>query len=77
MTYPRNMARRIAVFGIPALAVVVLVFLLNKLEASPGLAVAAYALVAVATGAIIGYFADRLLEPKLPRNCRPPISGPN
>lgn len=61
MIYPRNMVLRLAVFGIPALAVVGLVLLLNRLEVSPGLALAAYAVVAVSTGAIIGYFADHLL----------------
>jgi multisubunit Na+/H+ antiporter MnhB subunit len=61
MTYARSMILRISVFGIPAIAVVGLVLLLNSLEASPGLALAAYALIAVSTGATIGYFADRLL----------------
>jgi multisubunit Na+/H+ antiporter MnhB subunit len=71
MIYARSMVLRIAVFGVPAIAVVGLVLLLNGLEASPGLALAAYALVAVSTGAVIGYFADRLLEPKR----RSPVSG--
>jgi ABC-type proline/glycine betaine transport system permease subunit len=78
MTYARNMVLRIAVFGIPALAVIGLVLLLNGLEASPGLAVAAYAVLAVCTGATIGYFADRLLEqpPKPDTGSRSP-SGHN
>jgi hypothetical protein len=62
MIYARSMALRIAVLGVPALAVVGLVLLLNRFEASPGLAVAAYAAIAVPTGVTIGYFADRLLE---------------
>lgn len=61
MTYPRNMVRIVA-FAIPALAIAGLVFLLNSLEASPGVAVGAYALIAVSSGVTIGYFADRLLE---------------
>jgi len=75
MIYARSMVLRIAVFGIPAIAVVGLVLLLNGIEASPGLALAAYALVAVSTGAALGCFADRLLGPKLPRNHRSPVSG--
>jgi hypothetical protein len=63
MIYARNMVLRIAVFGIPAIAVVGLVLLLNSLEASPGLALAAYAVIAVSAGAALGYFADQLLEP--------------
>jgi hypothetical protein len=62
MIYARNMVLRIAVFGIPAIAVVGLVLLLNSLEASPGLALAAYAVIAVSAGAALGYFADQLLE---------------
>lgn len=63
MTYDRNMVFRITVFGVPVVAVAGLVLLLNSLGASPGIAVAAYAVVAVSTGATIGYFADRLLGP--------------
>jgi len=61
MIYARSMALRIAVFGFPVLVVVGLVLLLNSLEASPGVAVAAYAIVAGSSGVTIGYFADRLL----------------
>lgn len=61
MIYARNMVLRITVFGIPAIAVVGLVLLMNSLEASPALALAAYAFIAVSTGATIGYFGDRLL----------------
>jgi hypothetical protein len=64
MIYARNMIFRIALFTIPALAVVGLTLLLNGLGASPGLAVAVYAVIAVSTGATIGYFVDRL--PELP-----------
>lgn len=60
MNYIRNMALLIALFAIPAVAVVGLVFLLSSTNASAGIAVAAYTLLAVATGASIGYFADRL-----------------
>jgi multisubunit Na+/H+ antiporter MnhB subunit len=60
MTYSRDMAIRIALFGIPAVAVVGLIFLMNGLKASPGIAFAAFTVVAVATGAAIGCFADRL-----------------
>jgi hypothetical protein len=60
MTYSRNMAIRIALFGVPAVAVVGLVFLVNALNASAGIAFVAFTAVAVTTGAAIGYFADRL-----------------
>lgn len=58
------MAIRIALFVVPAIAVAGLVLLLNGLDASAGIAVAAFGLVAVATGTALGYFADRL--PELP-----------
>jgi hypothetical protein len=60
MTYSRSMVIRIALFGIPPVAVVGLVFLLNSLNASAGIAFAAFTAVAVATGVAIGRFADRL-----------------
>jgi len=41
------------------------VLLLNKLDASAGIAVAAFGLVAVMSGGTLGYFADRL--PEIPR----------
>jgi len=63
------MAIRIALLAVPAVAVAGLVLLLNGLDASPGIAVAAFGLVAVATGTAIGYFADRL--PELPQARRP------
>lgn len=56
------MAIRVALFAIPAVAVAGLVLLLNSLDASAGIAVAAFGLVAVATGTALGYFADRLHE---------------
>jgi hypothetical protein len=59
------MAIRVALFAIPAVVVAGLVLLLNGLDASAGIAVAAFGLVAVATGAALGYFADRL--PELPQ----------
>lgn len=59
------MAIRVALIGIPAATIAGLVGLLNSLDASPGIAVAALALVAALSGAAFGYFADRL--PELPR----------
>lgn len=60
MTYSRNMAIRIALFGIPPAAAVGLVFLLNALNANAEITVAAFTVVAAAIGAAIGYFADRI-----------------
>jgi hypothetical protein len=54
------MAVRVALFTVPALAVAGLVLLLNSLNASAGIAVAAFGVFAVATGATLGYFADCL-----------------
>lgn len=62
MIYTLAMAIRIALFAIPAIAVAGLVFLLNGLDASAGISVAAFGLIAVATGTALGYFADRLPE---------------
>lgn len=59
------MAIRIALFAVPAAAVAGIVLLLNGLDANTGIAVAAFGLVAVLSGAAIGYFADRL--PELPQ----------
>lgn len=74
MIYTGLMVLRIALAGLPLAAVVVLVLLLNSLDASAGIAVAALGLVAVASGAALGYFADRLPEfPKARR--RPDGSG--
>jgi len=63
------MAIRIALFAVPAITVAGLVLLLNGLDASAGIAVAAFGVVAVATGTALGYFADRL--PELPQARRP------
>jgi hypothetical protein len=63
------MALRIALFTIPFAVVAGLVLLLNELHANPGVAVASFGLVAVVTGATLGYFADRL--PDLRRVHRP------
>lgn len=63
------MAIRIALFAVPPIMVVGLVLLLNGLGASAGIAVAAFGLVAVATGTALGYFADCL--PELPQARRP------
>ena len=59
------MAIRIALFAIPTAAVAGLVLLLNGLDADAGIAVAALGVVAVLSGAALGYFADRL--PDFPR----------
>ena len=69
MIYTPTMAIRIALFAVPAVAVAGLVLLLNGLDASAGVAVAAFGVVAVATGSALGYFADRLSE--LPQARRP------
>jgi hypothetical protein len=60
MTYSRNMGIRIALFAVPAVAAVGVVLLLNTLDATAGIAVAAYTLAAVVIGAVIGRNADRL-----------------
>jgi hypothetical protein len=59
------MAIRVALIAIPTATIVGLVVLLNSLDASPGIAVAALMVVAALSGATFGYFADRL--PELPR----------
>jgi hypothetical protein len=59
------MAIRIALFAVPTAAAAGLVVLLNGLDAGAGITVASLGLVAVAGGAALGYFADRL--PELPR----------
>jgi hypothetical protein len=64
------MALRIALVGLPLAAVVALVLLLNSFDASAGVAVAALGLIAVLSGAALGYFANRL--PELPRARRRP-----
>lgn len=60
MNYSRNMALYIALFGIPAVAVVGLVFLLDSTNASAGITVAAFTVVSATIGAAIGRFSDRL-----------------
>ena len=62
--YALAVAIRIALFAVPAVAVAGLVLLLNSVDAGVGIAVAAFGVIAVATGATLGYFADRL--PDLP-----------
>lgn len=69
MIYTAPMAIRIALVALPVGAVVGLVLLLNELNAGAGVAIAALGLLAVAGGATLGYFADRL--PELPRIRRP------
>jgi hypothetical protein len=68
--YTQDMALRIALFTIPFVVVAGLVLLLNELHASPGIAVASFGLVAVATGATLGYFADRLPDLRRARRSR-------
>ena len=60
MIYTRDMAFRIALFALPIIAVSGLVLLLNVADASAGIAMAAFGLIAVVTGVALGYFADRL-----------------
>lgn len=71
MIYTRDMAMRLAFLVVPAVAVVGLVLLLNGLNAGAGIAVAAYGVVAVSIGAVLGYFADRLPEPRSERKAHP------
>lgn len=67
MIYTRDMVVRIALFAIPLLLLAGLVLLLNALDAAPGIAIASFSLLAVSTGAAIGYFADRLSGPQRAR----------
>ena len=60
MTYSRSMLIRVILLALPMAAVSGLVLLMNNLHASAGIAFAAYAVLAVATGAAIGCFLDRL-----------------
>lgn len=61
------MAIRIALFAVPTAIVAGLVLLLNQLDASPDIAVVAFGLVAVTSGAALGYFAHQLPELALRR----------
>jgi hypothetical protein len=54
------MAIRVALFALPTALVVGIVLLLNGVDAGAGIAAAVLGLVAVAGGAALGYFADRL-----------------
>jgi len=60
MIYSRTMAIRIALFAVPSVAAVGLVLLLNGVNASAEITVAAFTVVSAAIGAAIGRFADRL-----------------
>ncbi len=51
---------RIALFAVPVAVVIGLVLFLNGINASAGIAMAAFGLVAVITGTALGFFADRL-----------------
>jgi len=62
-------AVRFALLAVPAAAVTGLVLFLNGVDASAGIAVAAFDVLAVVTGVTLGYFADRL--PELSRVRRP------
>lgn len=68
MVYAIAMAIRVALFPIPAVAVAGLVLLLNGLDASTGLAVAAFGMFAVATGSVLGYLVDHLPQPPQARH---------
>lgn len=70
MIYTEPMAIRVALFVLPTVAMAGLVLLLNSVEATAGMAAASMGLVAVASGAALGYFADHL--PELPCAGRPP-----
>ncbi len=69
------MVPRIALVSVPVTAIVVLVLLLNSLDAGVGIAVAALGLVAVAGGAALGYFAHRLPEIRKARGDHPDGTG--
>jgi len=69
--YTGPMAIRLAIFAVPTAAVVGLVLLLNGLDASAGIAVAALGVVAVVGGAVLGYFADHLPELQRTRRAHP------
>lgn len=60
MNYRRDVAIRIALVAVPALAAVGLIALLNALNANGGIVVVAYTAVAVAIGTAIGCSIDRL-----------------
>jgi hypothetical protein len=63
--YTGFMAIRIGLIAIPIAGVIGMVLFLNGLGASIGVAAGVLGLVAVLSGAILGYFADRL--PEFPR----------
>lgn len=71
MIYTGHMAMRIALFAVPAVLAVGMVLLLNSLGAGAGVATAALGLVAVASGGMLGFFADRLPELPVARRARP------
>ena len=58
--YTQHMVIRIGLSATPFAVVAGLVVLLNGVHAGAGIAVASFGLVAVVTGATLGYFADRL-----------------
>ena len=54
----RDMAIRIALFGVPLLLLAGLVLFLNALGAGAGIAIASFSSLAVFTGAAIGYWLN-------------------
>jgi hypothetical protein len=67
------MTIRTGLIVIPTAAVAGLVLLLNGLDANAGIAAAALGVVAVVSGAALGYFSDRLPEPPRARRSHPLI----
>ena len=70
MIYAQSMTIRLALFFIPMVAAIGLVLLLNGLNAGAGVAITAYSVIAVSTGAALGCFADRLPEVRPLRKAR-------
>jgi hypothetical protein len=62
--YTDEMAIKAALMAVPAVAMTIMVLLLNWVDAGPAPSVAGITLVAVAGGSLFGVFADRL--PELP-----------
>ena len=68
MIYTPLMAVRVAIFAFPVAIALLSVELLNRLDASPGVAAIALGFTALVGGSVIGFFADRL--PGFPLNRR-------
>jgi hypothetical protein len=69
--YTDDMAVKLGLFGIPAVAMIVGVLALNWLDAGPGIAVVVLAFISVSGGVLLGVFADRL--PRSSQHRRAPI----